>query len=87
LERTTGFEPATAALDAQSQPRPGIVAEGLIYETPVQAVGVAGLVTFDMGPVPSAFVAATLNRYVVPFVRGVTVWVGAVELNDCGASA
>ena len=48
--------------------------------------GVTGLVTFDIGPVPTAFVAATLNRYVVPFVSPVTVWVVAVELNDCGAS-
>jgi hypothetical protein len=35
----------------------------------------------DCGPVPLAFLAATVNVYVVPLVRPVTVCVVAAELN------
>jgi hypothetical protein len=37
--------------------------------TPVVAVGVTAFDAADGGPVPTAFVAATVNVYVVPFVR------------------
>jgi hypothetical protein len=41
----------------------------------------------DCGPVPLAFLAATVNVYVVPLVRPVTVWVVAAELNVCAGCA
>ena len=43
---------------------------------------VAGVTAFDAadcGPVPTAFVAATLKVYVVPLVRPVITWVVAVD--------
>ncbi len=45
------------------------------------AIGVTELEIVDIGPVPTAFFAATLNRYVVPLVKPVTICVVAVELN------
>ena len=53
----------------------------------VGAVGAPAVVAFDAGdagPVPTTFLAATLNVYVVPFVKPVMVWVVAVELNVTG---
>jgi hypothetical protein len=49
--------------------------------------GVTGADATDWGPVPTAFVAATLNVYVVPFVSPVTVWLVAVELNALAGCA
>jgi hypothetical protein len=49
----------------------------LIKRVPVEGAGVrAGVTVFDTadgGPVPSRFVAVTVNRYATPFVRPVTV--------------
>lgn len=42
--------------------------------------GVTALEAADCAPMPRAFLAATLNVYVVPFVSPVTTWVVAVEL-------
>ena len=42
------------------------------------AVGVIAADAVESAPVPTAFVAATLNVYAVPFVRPVTVRVVAV---------
>ena len=44
----------------------------------VTACGVRAALAAESAPVPTAFVAATLNVYAVPFVRPVTVRVVAV---------
>jgi hypothetical protein len=49
--------------------------------------GVVSGLAADWGPVPTAFVAATLNVYVVPFVSPATVWLVAVELNALAGCA
>jgi hypothetical protein len=41
------------------------------------AVGVAGFDGADAGPAPTPLLAVTLNVYVVPFVRPLTVTVAA----------
>jgi hypothetical protein len=61
------------------------------------AIGVTGLVAFDIAPTPygscvpafdcHALNAATLNRYVIPFVNPFTTCVVAVDANvldGCG---
>jgi hypothetical protein len=40
-----------------------------------QADGVTAFDGLDAGPVPTAFVAVTVNVYDVPLVKPVTVWV------------
>jgi hypothetical protein len=74
---------AGAVHDTTADPFPGTAV------TPVGATG-APTVTppdaTDCGPVPLAFLAVTVNVYVVPFARPVTVCEVAVELNvraDC----
>lgn len=46
--------------------------------------GVTELDDSEFGPVPAAFMAATLKVYVVPLVRPVTVSAVALVLNICG---
>ena len=48
--------------------------------------GVTAFVTVEYPLVPSAFVACTLNRYVVPFVNPITTCVVSVELNVVDSS-
>jgi hypothetical protein len=56
-------------------------------DTAVGAAGPAGAPTVTAalpalwGPLPFAFLAATRNVYVVPFVSPLTVWVVAVDAN------
>ncbi len=75
---------AGAVHDTTADPFPGTAV------TPVGATG-APTVTApdatDCGPVPLAFLAATVNVYVVALVNPVTVWVVAVELNVCAGCA
>jgi hypothetical protein len=53
----------------------------LDLDTPTRFVVLVGGDATDCGPVPLAFLAATLNVYVVPLVNPVTVCDVAVELN------
>jgi hypothetical protein len=73
---------AGAVHDTTADPFPG-TADTFVGATGVPTVTEA--LAADGGPVPLAFVAATVNVYAVPLVSPVTVWVVAVELNATGA--
>ncbi len=49
-----------------------------------RVAGTTGVDEVDTGPVPTAFVAVTVNVYAVPFVKPVTVALGAVALTEIG---
>ena len=59
----------------------GVAGRLLLHEVgavpPVPPVGVTAFDGVDAGPVPTALVAVTVNVYVVPLVRPVTVADGA----------
>jgi hypothetical protein len=69
---------AGAVHDTTADPFPG-TADTFVGATGVPTVTEA--LAADGGPVPLAFVAATVNVYAVPLVSPVTVWVVAAELN------
>ena len=48
--------------------------ESLEQPKPLFTQGVTALDALDAGPVPTAFVAVTVNVYDVPLVKPVTVW-------------
>ena len=50
-------------------------------------LGVSGADGFESGPVPTLFVAATVNVYAVPLVSPVTVYEVAAEPVVTGACA
>jgi hypothetical protein len=75
---------AGAVHDTTADPLPG-TADTFVGASGAPTVTVPDAA--DCGPVPLAFLAATLNVYVVPLVNPVTVWVVAVELNVCAVCA
>jgi hypothetical protein len=63
--------------DTDADPFPAVADTPVGAPGTVGAVGVTALLATDAGPVPTAFVALTVNVYVVPFVNPDTVTVVA----------